>query len=96
MQSLVAKKIPLEPAQADQLKTLFASAGFGILREVIAAHCAVAQVDYMNSSLYETDNAENKALIAKLKAIEFNHALDVLDRLGQLEQEWFRINLEQR
>lgn len=96
MQPLLVVKTPIEPEQADQLKTLFASPGFSTLRDIITAQCMEQQAVFMNMTLYENENAENQALIAKLKAMEYNHALDVLDRLQQFEQEWFRIKLEQR
>lgn len=94
MQTLTATKIPVEPEQADKLRVLFATPAYGTLREILVGRCALAQVEFMNTSLYQNDNADTRALEARAKAIGYNLVLDVLDDIQAKEQEWFRIKLE--
>lgn len=96
MPSLTAISVPLEPAQQDQLRTMFNSPAFMSLREIISAHCTKWQADYLEFSLYATDQAEQKAAEAKLEAMKFNLTLDVLDFIQEKGDQWFRITLEQR
>jgi hypothetical protein len=94
MQTLVATKILVEPEQAEKLRSLFLTPAYGTLREIICGRCAEAQVEFMNTSLYQNDNADQRALEARAKAIGYNLVLDVLDDIQSKEQEWFRIKLE--
>lgn len=94
MQTLLTTRIPLDSAQADQLRRMLASPAYAALRDVIAAHCALHQVTYMNTALYNNENAEAHMSEARTKAIAFNAALDVLDELARNSHEWFRIELK--
>lgn len=96
MKSLEVVRIPLEQTQQDQLRTLFASPGWLILREVLSAHCVEAQAEFLDASMYENDVATGRASAAQTKAKLFNDTLDVLDGLQGKMDEWYRINLEQR
>lgn len=96
MQSISATKVPIEPKQQDNLRTLFASPGWLILREVLSAHCNEAQAAFLDASMYATENASDKATDEKAKAIAYNMTLDVLDLVQSNEEEWYRITLEQR
>lgn len=96
MKNVIATHIPIEDAQKDQLRTLFNSAGYALLREVIAAHCASHQVGFMNKAMYSNENAKAQAETDRQAAARFMETMDVLDGLEKIEDQWFRINLEQR
>lgn len=96
MQSISATRVPIEQAQQDQLRTLFASPGWNVLREILSSHCAEAQAAYMDASMYVTENATNKATAEKARAVDYNTTLDVLDAVQEKMDEWYRITLEQR
>ena len=87
MPSLTTTPVPLEQAQQDQLRTMFASPAFGTLREIISAHCTKWQAEYLEASLYSTEVAEGKADHAKTEAARFNTALDVLDFIQEKGEE---------
>lgn len=96
MNPIVANKYPIEPPQVDNLRTLFESPAYTTLKEIIVAHCVHAQVQFMNCSLYNNDNATVQAMEHQTQAARFNNALDVLDDLEGKMEEWFRIKLETR
>lgn len=96
MQSISTIKIQIEQAQQDQLRTLFASPGWTVLREVLSAHCVEAQAAFMDASMYATENATVKADAERAKAMGYNMTLDVLDAVEGNMEEWYRITLEQR
>ena len=96
MKNIVTQKFIIEDVQKDQLRTLFSSPAYGLLREVIAAHCAEHQVDFVNKTMYDNENARAQAMESEAKARRFNSALNVLDDIEKIEDQWFRISLEQR
>lgn len=96
MKNIIANKHPILEEQKKELRTLFASPAYGLLREIIVAHCTVHQADFSNKSMYPNENAEEQAKQAKLDAMRFMVTMDVLDDVGKLEEEWFLISLEQR
>lgn len=96
MKSLEISKVPIENEQQDKLRTLFASPGWLILREVLSAACVEAQVAYMDASLYQNENAIERADTAKAAAVRFNTTLDVLDEVQSNVDGWYRITIEQR
>lgn len=96
MKSIETVRVPVEPTQQDNLRTLFASPGWLILREILSAHCVESQAAFLDASMYESENASDKATSAKDAAVRFNTALDVLDGIQGNVDEWFRIMIEQR
>lgn len=96
MKNIISGKHPILEEQKQDLRTLFASPAYGLLREIIVAHCTEQQVDYANKSMYSNDNAAEQASAAKEKAQRYMATMDVLDDMGKLEEEWFLISLEQR
>lgn len=92
--TIVATKYPIEPPQADLLRTMFASPAYTTLKEILAAHCAFAQVEYSNRSCYENENAQEQASSAQKRAVRLRATLDVLDDIEGKMEEWFRIKLE--
>jgi len=96
MQSISCIRVPIEPSQTDQLRTLFASPGWTVLREVLSAHCVESQCAFLDASMYNGETATGTAAIAKDVAVRFNTALDVLDVVQGNMDEWYRITLEQR
>lgn len=96
MQSIQTTKVQLEPQQQDALKTLFASPAWATLREVISAHCTEAQVQFLDTSMYDTESAIAKAAAARALASGYNITMDVLDGLQENSEEWYRITVETR
>jgi hypothetical protein len=96
MKNVLSTKIPIDEPQKDQLRTLFASPAYLLLREVIVAHCTEHQMDFANKSMYANENAKEQAEVARSQASRFMGALDVLDDLQKIEDQWFRIALETR
>lgn len=94
--NVIATPHPIEESQKDQLRTLFASPAYGLLREILVAHCTQHQVAFVNKSMYENENAIAQADDARVQASRFNGVLDVLDDIQKKEEQWFRINLDQR
>jgi hypothetical protein len=95
MPGLITTGIPVPDPQRDELRTMFASAAYLTLREILSAHCAEAQAAFANASMYGTEAAGIHVDEAKNKALRFNAALDVLDSIEQKADEWYRITLEQ-
>jgi hypothetical protein len=89
------------PANGDQRKLLtglFASPGLSLLKEIITSRCIKAQAEAMNAELYEGNNekAEDIARTQRAQARLYNQVLDVLDDIGNKEDEWFTVKLEPR
>jgi hypothetical protein len=95
---IFVSQIPTDGDQKKLLTGLFASPGLSLLKEIVAAHCVKYQAQAINAELYEHDNekakdiAENQRAQARL----YNQVLDVLDDLGNKEEEWFTVKLEPR
>lgn len=94
MHTLLANSTPIEPKQAEDLRALFTSPGYAVLREIIAGHCAAAQVQFMNTSLYDNENAAAQGKEFLERAIQFNAALDVIDLVAASEEKWVRTQVE--
>lgn len=93
--TITCSRLPVAPTQRGDLEKLFGSPAFLLLKELVAAHCIVAQVDSMNAALYPgNDAAEDKRKLEQEKAAEWNAVLDMLDELSGNEQEWFTVKLE--
>lgn len=95
---IASNKWPLVQQDKDKIQTVLANPGYLLLKEIIAAHCVVAQVDAMNASLYDKDNPNAQAVAsgAQAKAARLNAALDVLDEIEAKPDEWFKVTLEPR
>jgi transcriptional/translational regulatory protein YebC/TACO1 len=96
VKNIIATEYPISDDQKKDLRTLLISPAYGLLREIIAAHCTKHQVDFANKSMYPNDNAEAQAKEAQTQAARFMNTLDVLDDVQKLEDGWIRISLEQR
>lgn len=96
MNAFIIEEIPLSQAEIDQIRTTLATAGYSLLREVIAAQVCKACLSYMDASLYDTDSAQDQVIISKAKARKFEHAMEVLDQIAGNMDEWARIKLDQR
>ena len=86
----------LTDKERDHVRTVLSMPGYAILREMIAARQCEALTAYMEGSLYATDAAKDQATVSLQAAQRYGNALEVLDLLGNPEQEWFRIKLDQR
>lgn len=85
----------LEAARSDELRKLFESGPFILLREVIAANCVMAQLASMNALVYpDNELAKTDMVTASQDAIKLNSFLDLLDDLVKTEEKWFTITLE--
>jgi len=88
---------PLDQNQRTELAKFFESPTFNLLKEVVAANCAVHQMEAMNRALYPDNEAMRETCEgARAEAIRLNSALDVLDGLAKSEQKWFTATIECR
>lgn len=96
--TILIEKMPVTKEDAGQIQTTFASAGYLLLKEVIAAHCVDRQVQAMNVGLYDATNpaADAATKAAKAAAARYKSVLDVLDELEGKPDDWFKVKLEPR
>lgn len=95
--TITATRLPADATQKGNLQTLLAHPGYSLLKEIVAAHCINAQVDMANSALYpDNQNAQAKALAMQDKAKNYAACLDILDEIGEKEEEWYTVKLEHR
>lgn len=93
--TIVVTRLPVLATERGILQTLFASAGLSLLKEMVAAKCIEAQVDMANAMLYP--NNESAAATSKemaRRAAEYGRCLDILDEIGEKEEEWYTIKTE--
>ncbi len=96
MKSIEVVQTALEQVQQDKLSELFGSNAWGLLREVIGAHCNKAEAEFLDASLYDTEAAKGKAEASLERAKMYDAALNVLDEIQKSSEEWYRIRLESR
>lgn len=93
--TIFATRLPLIATQVGNLQTLFASPGLSLLKEMVAAKCIEAQIEMANAMLYP--NSESASVTAKemaRRAAEYGRCLDILDEIGEKEEEWYTIKIE--
>lgn len=96
--TIIPSRIPADADQRGLLANLFASPGLSLLKEVLGARCIESQVAAMNAALYLGDNetARKDFEVQRKQAELYSAVLDVLDDVGQKEDEWFTVKLEPR
>lgn len=95
--TITANRSPADAIQQGNLESLLSSPGFSLLKEVIAAHCIIHQVEAMNARLYpESVMANSAAGHAEALAIAHGHCLEVLDDILKNKEKWFTVKLEHR
>lgn len=92
--TVIVTRQPVDATQQGSLRSLFSSAGFSLLKELVAAQCIDKQVEAMNRQLYPANPtaAEDAVEYAKA-AVRFNNALDVLLDLEK-NDDWWTVKLE--
>lgn len=93
--TIVVTRLPVVAAQHGLLQTLFASPSYSLLKEVVAAKCIEAQVNMANAALYpNNDGANATASEMSRRASELAKCLDILDEIGEKEEEWYTVKIE--
>lgn len=95
--TIIVSPVPADATQRGILQTLFASPGYSLLKEMVAARCIEAQSSMANAALYpNNENAVAKAEAMKIRAKDYATCLDILDAIGEKEEEWYTVKLEHR
>lgn len=93
--TILISRRPADATQQAELRKLFASSGYLILKEMVAARCSEAQVHAMTALLYpENDVAVADQKTNKDLAIQLNAFLDMLDDFEKKDQDWFTVKVE--
>lgn len=95
--TIVSSHRPLDASQADQLRKLFVSPEFTILKELLVSKCIEAQLSAVYALVYpNSPKATNDLAGATSEAVKVNALLDLLDDLEKNEEKWTVIQVEQR
>jgi len=95
--SIGVTPIALDATKRGALQSLFTSPGYLVLREVVAAQCAIRQVKSINAQMCPLNDAlAELAQREKEIAQRYHVAMEVLDAIEKSEQQWVTVVLEQR
>lgn len=93
--TVIVTRQPVDATQQGYLRSLFASPGFSLLKELVAARCIEKQANSMNAQLYpENDKAAERAAGFAKEAVCFSDSLDVINDL-EIEgpENWWTVKL---
>lgn len=96
--TLVPLPLPADAAQRETLQKLFASAGYLLLKEIVAAHCIMHQCKAAEALCYSADNDDAKDVMNSAIKLSgyYSRALDILDELEEMPEKWVRVKVETR
>jgi len=95
--TIIANQLPLDATKVAAIQQTIASEGYSLLKEIVAARCAVHQISGLASLMYDNNGSqvkigENHIQLAK----RFQNTLDVLDELERDKEGWATVKIENR
>lgn len=92
-----SRRLQLDATQMKQLRELFVSQGYILLKGVVASRCVELQIDSINRQLYPSNEMSvERAKDSIAEARELNAILQILDELEGDEARWYTVTPERR